>query len=75
MSPTAAEHRKLELGGGANLDDTWKGLVLVHAQVYIEKVWARYGFVRDESMGVWDEEGIDHIGMWKRLELRPQGTR
>lgn len=45
--------------------------MLVHAQVAVEKVWKRYGFFKDESLGVWDEEGIDHIGMWRRLELKP----
>lgn len=69
MSPAAAEHRRLELGGGAEVDNVWNGLVLVHAQKDIEKVWNRYGFSKDDTMGVWDEEGIDHIGMWKRLDL------
>jgi len=70
ISATAAEHRRLE-GDGGEADEDWKGLVLVHAQKSIEAMWMRYGFMKDESMGVWDEEGIEHIGMWKRLELRP----
>ncbi|KAL3491825.1 acyl-CoA N-acyltransferase [Aspergillus germanicus] len=45
----------------------WKGLALVHAQVDVEKMYGRLGFVTDESMGTWVEEGIDHVGMWKRL--------
>jgi predicted GNAT family N-acyltransferase len=48
----------------------WKGLVLVHAQAVVEKVWAKAGFVKDENMGVWWEEGIEHIGMWKKMEIK-----
>jgi predicted GNAT family N-acyltransferase len=47
----------------------WKGLALVHAQVDVEKMYGRLGFVTDESMGTWVEEGIDHVGMWKRLNV------
>lgn len=42
----------------------WKGLVLAHAQVGLEKFYNNFSFEKDESMGVWDEEGMDHIGMW-----------
>ncbi|KAI9863416.1 MAG: hypothetical protein M1813_003858 [Trichoglossum hirsutum] len=45
----------------------WRGLVLVHAQVGVEKMYAKWGFVTDKEMGVWDEEGIQHVGMWRRL--------
>ena len=37
MSPAAAEQRKLELGGGVEVEDVWRGLVLVHAQAHLEK--------------------------------------
>ncbi|KAI9766881.1 MAG: hypothetical protein M1840_006178 [Geoglossum simile] len=47
----------------------WKGLVLVHAQLGIEEVYAKRGFVTDKEMGTWDEEGIPHIGMWKKLQV------
>lgn len=50
----------------------WKGLVLVHAQVQGEKMYERFGFVTDEKMGRWDEEGIEHVGMWKRIDLEPR---
>jgi predicted GNAT family N-acyltransferase len=69
MSPAAAEQRKLEFGGGADVEDVWRGLVLVHAQAHLEKYWALFGFVKDESMGTWEEENIMHVGMWKRVEL------
>ena len=48
----------------------WNGLVLIHAQIGLQKFWARYGFEVDEGMGVWDEEGMDHVAMWKRLDLK-----
>jgi predicted GNAT family N-acyltransferase len=46
----------------------WQGLVLVHAQVDVERVWERFGFKTDERLGRWDEEGIEHLGMWRQLE-------
>jgi predicted GNAT family N-acyltransferase len=47
----------------------WNGLVCVHAQVSAVLVWQRHGFVRDELMGEWYEEGIPHVGMFRRLEF------
>lgn len=47
----------------------FKGLVLVHSQTGVQKVWRKYGFETDQSMGHWDEEGIDHVGMWKRVDV------
>ena len=49
----------------------WKGLVLVHAQVRVEKVWERLGFKTDESLGRWGENDIEHLGMWRQLDLTP----
>lgn len=57
------------------MDDVWKGLVLVHAQADIENVWKKFGFEKDESMGTWDEEGIVHLGMWKRIQMEPEGRK
>ncbi|KAF2485738.1 acyl-CoA N-acyltransferase [Neohortaea acidophila] len=48
----------------------FKGLVLVHAQIGVQKVWRRFGFETDESMGTWDEEGREHVGMWKRVDVK-----
>ncbi|ETI19792.1 hypothetical protein G647_08805 [Cladophialophora carrionii CBS 160.54] len=45
----------------------YNGLVLCHAQVSVEKMYAKLGFVTDEKLGRWDEEGIEHLGMWKRV--------
>ena len=47
----------------------YNGLVLVHAQTGVQKVWKKYGFETDESMGTWDEEGMEHVGMWKRIDV------
>ncbi len=52
---------KADVGGG------WDGLILTHAQVAVEKMYAKLGFVTDERLGRWDEEGIEHLGMWKRV--------
>jgi predicted GNAT family N-acyltransferase len=46
----------------------FQGLIMVHAQIGVQKIWAKYGFETDEALGTWDEEGIDHVGMWKRVD-------
>lgn len=48
----------------------WKGLVLVHAQKHLEFLYARWSFVKDDTLGTWFEEGIEHIGMWRRLSIK-----
>lgn len=48
----------------------WHGLVLVHAQKEMERFWANCGFVEDEGMGDWWEEGIKHVAMWRRVKTR-----
>lgn len=59
----------LDRDGHNSGDVKWNGLVLVHAQMSVEGVYARLGFVTDESMGRWDEEGIEHVGMWRRVDV------
>jgi predicted GNAT family N-acyltransferase len=49
--------------------DGWKGLVLCHAQIDVEKMYGKLGFVSDAKLGKWDEEGIEHVGMWKRVQI------
>ena len=49
------------------IGEGWHGMVLLHAQVSVEKMYARMGFVTDQNLGKWDEEGIEHLGMWKRI--------
>ncbi|KAJ5493538.1 hypothetical protein N7463_009625 [Penicillium fimorum] len=47
----------------------WRGLVLVHAQVDVEGMYAGLGFETDQSLGRWDEEGIEHVGMFRWVVL------
>ncbi|GKZ32868.1 hypothetical protein AbraIFM66950_002512 [Aspergillus brasiliensis] len=56
-----------EVTGG--VEGEWKGLVLVHAQVQVEGMYRRLGFETDEGLGRWDEEGIEHVGMWRRVHV------
>ncbi|CAG8107163.1 unnamed protein product [Penicillium salamii] len=51
------------------VENGWRGLVLVHAQVGVEGMYGRLGFVVDEGLGRWDEEGIEHCGMFRRVGL------
>jgi len=70
--PTTAHAEELNAHLGLTLDTNteWNGLVLIHAQIGLQKFWKRYGFEVDEAMGIWDEEGMDHVAMWKRLDLK-----
>lgn len=45
----------------------WNGLVLIHAQRRLEGWYKSMGFETDEGLGIWWEESIDHVGMWKRV--------
>jgi hypothetical protein len=47
----------------------WNGLICVHAQEQVAGFWERNGFKIDEGMGRWSEEGIQHVGMFQRLEI------
>lgn len=60
-----AQMEALKKGVGVS----FKGLVLVHSQIGVQKVWRKYGFELDESMGEWDEEGMMHVAMWKRVDV------
>ncbi|KAI9711241.1 MAG: hypothetical protein M1820_002228 [Bogoriella megaspora] len=74
----AGEHRDEimgteERGKGEEEDEEvgeWKGLVLAHAQKEVQGWWAKMEFVVDEEMGEWDEEGIAHVGMWRRVDVK-----
>lgn len=70
-SPATLEAARLE---GREEEEQWRGLAMVHAQVSVEGLWARFGF-REEFEGVpkegrWWEEGIEHLGMWRRLRVK-----
>jgi len=67
LSPAELEAAKLE---GKKEQEPWRGLVLVHAQTNIRKLWERFGFVIDKDMSTWDEEGIEHVSLWKRIEVK-----
>ncbi|KAF1914722.1 hypothetical protein BDU57DRAFT_302391 [Ampelomyces quisqualis] len=78
-SPTAMERAQIkEHGKEQHL--AWEGLVMIHAQVKLKKMWEKHGFseeLRDgngeveiEAEPHWAEEGIEHMGMWKRLEVK-----
>lgn len=51
----------------------WDGRCLVHAQTSVQGMWAKCGFVVDQSMGEWDEEGIMHVGMWRDIPVAGGG--
>ncbi|KAI9810101.1 MAG: hypothetical protein M1827_006712 [Pycnora praestabilis] len=68
-SPTSREAARVE-SGSSEAQEQWHGLVLLHAQKSVQGMWGKYGFDTDGSMGVWDEEGIDHVGMWKRIQVK-----
>ncbi|KAF1952113.1 hypothetical protein CC80DRAFT_495461 [Byssothecium circinans] len=77
-SPTTMEMASLR---GTPIQEvaTWNGLVMIHAQAPLQPLWERYGFreeLRNEKGEVeiekerrWVEEGIEHVGMWKRLKV------
>lgn len=48
----------------------WNGLVCVHAQKQVVGLWEKLGFKVDEGMGTWWEEGIEHKGMFLRMETQ-----
>ncbi|KAI9845907.1 MAG: hypothetical protein M1837_004443 [Sclerophora amabilis] len=70
-SAASREAAKIE-GGLGRAAERWKGLVLVHAQRSVERMWTKHGFEKDEGMGVWDEEGIEHVGMWRRIPVKAE---
>lgn len=66
----AAYRRVLKIEGeeeGFKYKSKWNGLVLVHAQIDVEKMYERMGFRTDPNLGRWMEEGIEHVGMWRRI--------
>jgi predicted GNAT family N-acyltransferase len=63
MALAWASTNQQEIGKG------WEGLVLLHAQTSVEAMYAKMGFVTDAKLGKWDEEDIEHIGMWKSITV------
>ncbi|KAF2715771.1 hypothetical protein K504DRAFT_366727 [Pleomassaria siparia CBS 279.74] len=79
-SPTTLEFDKLH-GKAAEEADVWKGLTMVHSQVSVASLWKKFGFAEEliNNKGEteitkedrWIEEGIEHMGMWKKIRLDP----
>ena len=70
FNPSVAELGMEKLGARRTSEiPVWKGLMCVHSQEQVEKAWVKWGFKRDEEMGIWDEEGILHVGMFQRLNI------
>ena len=77
-SPTALEMAQM-LGNNKEREITWQGLVMIHAQANLQSMWEKHGFheeLRNDNGEVeipaephWIEEGIEHVGMWKRLSV------
>ncbi|KAK3990740.1 acyl-CoA N-acyltransferase [Cladorrhinum sp. PSN332] len=59
--------------GGGGILPKWRGLICVHAQESAVSTWEKYGFEADKAMGTWYEEGIPHVGMWRRVEVGDGG--
>ena len=70
LSKMLCNHAFTELSSNpALIGRGWDGLILTHAQVSVEGLYKKLGFVTDDRLGRWDEEGIEHLGMWKQLVL------
>ncbi|KAI3341346.1 hypothetical protein F4824DRAFT_448618 [Ustulina deusta] len=61
--------------GSADEIPKWNGLVCVHAQEAVTKAYERWGFKVDKGMGRFYEEGIPHVGMFQRLEVKGTDPR
>ncbi|PSN74952.1 hypothetical protein BS50DRAFT_27956 [Corynespora cassiicola Philippines] len=67
------------LGKSAQKAVVWQGLAMIHAQASVAHLWQKYGFaeeLKNEQGEVeitkeahWVEEGIEHLGMWKRIKV------
>jgi predicted GNAT family N-acyltransferase len=66
------EHLGMEQGGTV---PRWEGLICVHAQEDVIRLYEKCGFRVDEGMGKWTEEGIPHVGMFLRVEVEPEAKQ
>ncbi|KAK1723200.1 acetyltransferase [Colletotrichum acutatum] len=64
----------LEAIGATSAEEVpkWRGLVCVHSQAAVVGAWEKFGFRVDEEMGTWWEEGIEHKGMFMRLDVEEE---
>ncbi|KAG6026859.1 hypothetical protein E4U41_001141 [Claviceps citrina] len=76
FDPSITERGLERVGASTETDiPKWAGLVCVHAQANAVGAWERWGFAVDQKMGSWWEEGILHVGMFKRVEFTPKEVR
>jgi predicted GNAT family N-acyltransferase len=78
-SPTALERAQIK-EHGKEQQLAWEGLIMIHAQANLKKMWEKHGFseeLKNDNGEVeiaaephWVEEGIEHIGMWKRIDVK-----
>lgn len=78
-SPAAMERAQIK-DPSSEQQLQWEGLVMIHAQADLKKMWEKHGFseelkndkgeVEIAAAPHWVEEGINHIGMWRRIEVR-----
>ena len=64
-----AENGREWVGRGSSGDGEWKGLIGAHAQTVVKSWYEKLGFVVDEGIDVWWEEGIEHVGIWKKVDV------
>jgi len=77
-SPTALEKAQMQ-GSHRDREILWQGLVMIHAQLHLKPMWEKHGFheelkndhgeVEIPAQPHWMEEGIEHMGLWKRLPV------
>lgn len=60
--------------GWQGAEEGWRGLVLTHAQIHLEKMYGKVGFARDYTLGTWWEGGIEHVGLWQKLKVKEEPT-
>ncbi|KAI1107395.1 hypothetical protein F4804DRAFT_198710 [Jackrogersella minutella] len=60
---------QLKAGGAGDIPH-WNGLICCHAQEGVVKLYEKWGFKVDEGMGRWHEEGVPHVGMFQRLQIK-----
>lgn len=70
LSASFKEELRDTLGEILDMNTDWNVLVLIHSPLGLQKFWARRGVQLDEGLGIREEEGIDHVAMWKRLDLK-----
>lgn len=59
-----------EVKAAGTQEGEWKGLIGAHAQMSVKRWYQKLGFVVDEGMGVFWEESIEHVGIWKRVDVK-----